>query len=128
MIERLISNAELRLRNKTQEAAKVANELEDLRQQLNEARSAAHQLPLPLERKVRGMSEKWASVLNFMVLRSPNPVSIEEILQFATDNNLKINRATARAQLHNYTQRGLIERLGDGLYLTTNAARDYCDY
>lgn len=127
-IERLITNAELRLSNKRQEVDKVLGELEELRKQLEEVKLADSQLPLPLERKSRGLSEKWGAVLNFMVIRSPNPVSLDEILQFAADNDLKISRAAARAQLHNYTQRGLVERIGDGLYSATNAARDYCDY
>lgn len=123
-----MANAERRKQRALAEVEKVNGELKELNRKLLEAQQEEKQLPLPFETRTRGLSEKWASVLNFMVLRSPHPVSIDEILQFAAENDLDISRASVRAQLYNYAQRGLIERLDDGLYLTTSMARAYCDY
>ncbi|MBI1383357.1 MAG: hypothetical protein GC150_00385 [Rhizobiales bacterium] len=125
---RLIHNTELRLQRAIDEASKIRAELVELRERLAVAQSEAAQIPLPFENKVRGMSEKWASVLNFIVLRSPQPVSVDDILAFAHENGLEVSRSSVRAQLHHYVQRGFIERIGDGAYLITHEGRRYCDY
>ena len=127
VIKKLIADAENRLRRATIEVGKINSELVDLRVQFETAIRAEQQLPLPLENPTRGLSDKWASVLGYMLVRRPNPVSIEEILQFAAENDLSITRAAARAQLYNYTQRGLVERLNDGLFKATIEAQDFCD-
>jgi hypothetical protein len=126
--ERLIADAERRLRKANLDAAMLKAELARLQRQLVDAKEAGQQLPLPLEMRKRGLSDKWGAVLNFMVLRAPNPVSIDEIFMFATENELQITRAALRAQLHNYEKRGFVERVSDGVYLATSAARAYCDY
>jgi Fic family protein len=127
-IERLISNAENRLRLANQDVRKIQAELADLRNRLEEAQLAEQQLALPLGSRSRSLSDKWATVLNFMVLRAPNPVSIDEIATFVSDNKLDISRAAIRAQLHHYEKRGFVERVSDGLYHATGAARTFCDY
>jgi hypothetical protein len=127
-IERLIANAERRQREANSDLKKIDAELAELKERLFEAKHEATQLPLPLENKSRGLSDKWTTVLNFMILRAPNPVSVDELLNFAAENKLQITRAGIRAQLHNYEKRGFVERISDGLYLATAAARAYCDY
>lgn len=127
-LERLIQNAERRRKLAADEILKVDAEIRELKRRLAQAQEDERQLVLPLDTRTRGMSEKWAAVLNFMLLRRPNPVSLDEVLIFATQNDLNISRAAARAQLHNYVQRGIVERLSDGLYLPTEAAKAYCDY
>ena len=127
-LERLIQNAVVRLERAQNEVAKVRTELKELRQNLHDAQVEEQQLSLPFGQKARGLSEKWSAVLNFIVLRSPNPVSIDEILQFAAENSLDISRAAARAQVHNYVQRGILTRVSDGIYLPTDAAKVYCDF
>lgn len=127
-LERLIDHAEQRLQRATAEVDKVRAELNELRGKLELAREEEKQLELPLDIRTRGVSEKWAAILNFMVLRSPNPVALDEIVLFAAQNNLDISRSSARAQLHNYVKRGLIERLADGLFLPTDEARIFCNY
>jgi hypothetical protein len=127
-IERLITDAERRLHLAKSDVKKVSAELDELVERLDETRREEEQLHLPLEAKVRGLSEKWGAVLNFMVLREPNPVSIDEILQFAAENDLAITRSSARAQLYNYSQRGFVERISDGHFVATNDARDFCEY
>jgi len=127
-IKRLIADAEQRLRHANSEVAKIDTELSELKRRLADAEIEGTQLPLPLANKGRGLSDKWSTVLNFMVVRAPNPVSIDELLAFASDNGLKISRATLRAQLHNYEKRGFVERVSDGLYLATAAAKAYCEY
>jgi Fic family protein len=127
-IERLIADAEQRLRLANQDLKKIQTELKELRHRLEEAELAEQQLALPLGSRARGLSDKWAIVLNFMVLRAPNPISIDEIAVFVSDNKLDISRAAIRAQLHHYEKRGFVERVSDGLYLATSAARAYCDY
>ena len=123
-IERLIADAEHRLRRAAGEASKIEEELKELKRQLSEAR----QLNLPLQKKRRGLSDKWGTVLNFMVVRAPNPVTVDDIYLFAVDNDLGITRAAIRAQVYNYEKRGFVERVGDGTYLATAAARSYCGY
>src|SRR5262245_24819568 len=127
-IERLIADAEQRLEVATKGAAKIRQELKDLRSQLREAQFEGLQLALPLAPRRRGMSDKWSAVLGFMVLRAPNPVSIDELVIFAVENELGITRPSIRAQLHNYEKRGFVERVSDGIYLATAAARAHCDY
>jgi len=127
-IERLIADAEQRLGRASRDAAKIRAELVELRRQLRDSKEDGFQLPLPLAPRTRGLSDKWATVLNFMVLRAPNTVSIDELSMFAAENDLSITRAAMRAQLHNYEKRGLVERVSDGLYVATAAARAYCDY
>ena len=108
--------------------SKIDEELSELKRHLAEAEEEGSQLQLPLPNRARGLSDKWATVLNFLVLRAPNPVSIDELLHFASENGLKISRAGARAQLHNYEKRGFVERVSDGIYVATAAARAYCDF
>ncbi|KUO60345.1 MAG: hypothetical protein APF80_07270 [Alphaproteobacteria bacterium BRH_c36] len=127
-LERLIGDTARRLERAEKEVAKIRNELLELRTKLNDARAQQQQLDLPFEKRGRRPSEKWSAVLNFMLLRSPNPVSIDEILQFASENDLDITRASTRAQLHHYVQRGILERLGDGLYAPTFLTKGFCDY
>ena len=127
-IERLIRNAEVRLGYAKSEVDKITAELSDLAVKLAEAQAEDQQLTLPLDMKSRNISEKWSSVLNFMLIRRPNPVTLDEILAFAAENKLEITRASARAQLYNYVQRGVVERLSDGLYIPTDMARTYCSY
>jgi len=127
-LERLIADAEQRLRLAHQDIQKVESELAQLKRRLDEARLADQQLPLPLPARARGLSDKWSTVLNFMVLRAPNTVSIDEIVGFALENQLDISRAAIRAQLHHYEKRGFVERVSDGLYLATASARAYCEY
>jgi DNA-binding HxlR family transcriptional regulator len=116
------------LRRATQGAAKIAAELQVLKQQLRELQEEGRQLPLPLGRRKRGLSDKWLTILNYLVLRAPNPITVEELFAFATDNELGISRTAMRAQLHHYEKRGLVERVSDGVYLATSAARAFCDY
>jgi hypothetical protein len=127
-IERLIADAEQRLRRASLDKAKIKAELAELKRQLAVAQQEGKQLPLPLGPRKRGLSDKWATVINFMVLRAPNPVTVDELEAFAAENDLGITRAALRAQLHNYEKRGFIERVSDGVYLATAAARAYCDY
>lgn len=127
-IERLIANASRRLELAQHEVLKIKSELRELNQKLAEAKLEEQQFLLPFEPRTRGPSEKWAAVLNFMLLRSPNAVSIDELLEFASQNQLNISRSSARAQLHHYEQRGIVERIGDGLFLPTDAAKAFCDY
>lgn len=127
-IERLIADAERRLQKVSLDAAKIEAELKQLQDQLLEVKASGTQLPLPLEGRKRGLSDKWGAVLNFLVLRSPNPVTVDEVVHFATENDLRITRSAIRAQLHNYEKRGFLERIEDGTYLATQTARAYCDY
>lgn len=127
-IERLLADAEQRLRLAQRDIKKIEAELSELQRSLREAELAEQQLPLPLKPRARGLSDKWATVLNFIVLRAPNPITVDEIAHFASENNLDISRAAIRAQLHQYEKRGFVERVSDGIYLATAAARAYCDY
>jgi hypothetical protein len=124
----LIADAEHRLRQANKGVEKIDDELAELKRRLAEAEQEGAQLDLPLPSRTRGLSDKWATVLSFMVVRSPNAVSIDEILQFAAENRLAISRAAARAQLHNYEKRGFVQRISDGLYLATPSAKAYCEY
>ncbi|MGE3917109.1 MAG: hypothetical protein AB7F78_15570, partial [Hyphomicrobiaceae bacterium] len=72
--ERLLRNARRRLAVAEAEVRKVQSEIEDLSARLEEARLADTQLTLPFEQSGRSLSAKWAAVLNFMLLRRPNPV------------------------------------------------------
>lgn len=127
-IERLIADAEQRLRSAHQGLRKIEAELAELRERLEEAEVAEQQLALPLASRTRGPSDKWATILNFMILRAPNPISLDEVVAFAAENKLDVSRAAIRAQLHHYEKRGFVERVSDGFYLATSAARAYCDY
>ena len=97
-IERLIANTSRRLELAQHEVHKIKAELKELGEKLAEAKleERQFQLPLALEPRTRGPSEKWAAVLNFMLLRSPNAVSLDELLHFATQNQLNISRSSAR--------------------------------
>jgi hypothetical protein len=127
-IERLIKNAELRLANAKESVEKIKSELKLLQLKLEDALADDMQLQLPLDVKTRSITDKWSSVLNFMLVRRPNPVNIDDILEFAAENKLEISRASARAQLYSYVQRGIVERVSEGLYLPTDVARTYCNY
>lgn len=126
-LKRLVTDAERRLSRTQAEVLKVSGELRELRRRLLEAEQEELQLVLPLSKGVRGISAKWAAILEFMVLRNPNPVSIDEILKFASDNQLVITRSAVRAQLHNFSRRGFVERVSDGLYISTETAKLICD-
>lgn len=127
-IDRLIADAKKRLHSAQQDIRKIEAELGELQRRLKEAELAEQQLILPLGSRARGLSDKWGTVLNFIVLRAPNPISIDEIASFVAENKLDISRAAIRAQLHHYEKRGFVERVSDGLYLATAAARAYCEY
>jgi dihydrodipicolinate reductase len=120
----LIADAEQRLRKASADAAKIAEEINHLTRQLKEAK----QLTPPLAKKGRGLSDKWGTVLNFMVLRAPNPVTVDEVFLFAVGNRLEISHAAIRAQFYNHEKRGFLERVSDGTYSAASAARVYCDY
>ena len=127
-ILRLLADAKQRLRKTQDEVEKIKSEILALESQLIAAREADAQPRLPLGDNTRGLSEKWAAVLNYMVLRQPNSVSVDELMSFTADNNLNITRSAMRAQLYNYAQRGFVERVSDGLFRTTDYAREFCDY
>lgn len=127
-LERLIKSTEQRLELAQTEVGKIRAELRELLRKLEEAKQEQEQLVLPLEVRGRRPSEKWSSVLNFMILRYPNAVSLDEILHFSSTNNLDISRSALRAQLYHYNQRGIVDRVGDGLYITTDNAKAFCDY
>ncbi len=127
-IQQLIESSSRRLERAQSEVQKIKAEIRELQRQLEQAKFTEQQLSLPLERRGRGPSEKWAAVLNFMLLRSPHAVSLDEIIDFASQNNIDISRSAARAQFHHYAQRGIVERVADGLYLPTDAAKIFCNY
>jgi hypothetical protein len=105
-IRRLIADAQQRLRKVNSDAEKIRAEIAELERRLSDA----EQLALPLEQRRRGLSDKWGTILNYLVLRAPNPVTVDEILVFATENDLGVTRAAIRAQLHNYEKRGFVTR------------------
>lgn len=127
-LERLISNARRRLELAQDDVSKIKGELRELSEKLESAKLEEEQLSLPFVQRGRRPSEKWSAILNFMLLRSPHAVNIDEILNFSVQNNLDLSRAAIRAQLYHYHQRGIVDRIEDGLFLPTESTKVYCDY
>ncbi len=124
----MIEYAERRLADAVEHVSSVRQELAELRAQLDAAKQEERQFAFDFGSGSRKPSEHWAAILNYMLIRSPNPTAIDEIMAFAEQNDIRLKRSAVRVQLHHYAQRGLVERVGDGLYLPTDSAKIYCDY
>lgn len=72
------------------------------------------------------ISGPWRKILSHFVSKSPNAVSIDDVMIFIHNNNLEIGRNAVRSQLHNYAQRGFLKRISDGLYIATDAVKRVC--
>ena len=72
------------------------------------------------------ISAPWRKILSHFVSKSPNAVSIDDVMIFIHNHNLEIGRNAVRSQLHNYAQRGFIKRIRDGLYVATDAVKRVC--
>lgn len=79
-------------------------------------------------KRERELSPQWKSILVNVFLRQlPNPVSIDEAMSYIHMMGWGINRNAVRSQLHLYAQRGLLKRMGDGLYRATDAIKPFCE-
>lgn len=113
----------------------VVSELETLRgkvQGLRSAREVAYGYDGIPENILFDSAEKpdispsWRQILGYILRRSPNPTSIDEIMSYIQHNNLRINRNAVRSQLHLYAQRRFLKRVSDGLYIATDAIKRIC--
>lgn len=64
----------------------------------------------------REMSNEWKEILSYFRKVAPQPVSIDEVMQFIDTRGLDINRNAVRSQLHSYVNRGFLERVDEGRY------------
>lgn len=117
----------LKLRRHAAELEELSGEIEGLRQ----ARLVAYgdegvpepEINLPTG---RGISTAWKKILNYFLQKSPNYVSISEVMQFISENELGISRNAVRSQLHLYEQRGFLKRVSEGEYKATGAIKRVC--
>jgi hypothetical protein len=125
-LDNLIRARAARLGKARDEIRRLEGELEGLL----EARRAlfAHEpkLQLPELPRARDLSAEWNDILCFILRRAPNPTSIDDVMQFIVERKFQIRRNAVRSQLHVYMNRGFLERVGDGLYLATDAVKPYC--
>ena len=82
-------------------------------------RLSFHQADRLAERDGRGISEQWRSIFAATAEFWPRPASLDEIMQIAERLDTPINRNTLRSQASVYSDRGLLERVGQGSYRLT---------
>jgi hypothetical protein len=65
-------------------------------------------------------SGSWREVFKFIASRWPESVTNDQMMAHALEVDVPINRQSLRAQLSTYTQKGSLERLGEGVYRITS--------
>jgi len=126
-LDKLINECRKRLATASDEAVRLEGELYGLvaaRRALVQADVQTVTQQVPTSR--RRVSPEWSRILIRILDRAPNEVSIDDVMQFASEIDFEVTRGNVRAQLHNYSQRGLLERVTDGQYVATDAIRHIC--
>lgn len=73
-------------------------------------------------RHTKSVSKKWRSILRF--IESSNFATIDEIMEYIRDDDLRIARHSVRSQLSLYAASGLVLRVDEGTYALTDEGRD----
>lgn len=69
-------------------------------------------------------SGAWREVFGFIASRWPGTVTNDQMMAFIIDSELSLTRQALRAQLSTYTQKGGLERAGDGVYRITRQGQE----
>jgi hypothetical protein len=125
-LDRLIRHCAQRLNKARDDVRRLEGELEGLLAARNALFHDEPQLELPDLPRQREISPEWREILCHLLRRAPNPVSIDEVMEFIEAHRFQISRNAVRSQLHAYVNRGFLERLGDGLYRATDVVKAYC--
>jgi len=68
-------------------------------------------------------SGAWREVFKYLAQRWPDTVTNDEMMAYIMAAGHHLTRQALRAQLSTYTQKGALERVGDGVYRITREGR-----